>query len=97
MAVDEGTETVYEILEEIVETASAIILNNYVKNQIYPYTVNDAKDKILRVIAVCCRELPWLWVDLMKHPLPCSWSLWPGMRGRRTLPMTLLGFQMSVS
>ena len=55
IAVDDGTEAVYGILEEIVSKASAIVLHNYVKKQMYPYTVNDAKSKILRVILVCSR------------------------------------------
>ncbi len=49
---DDGIETVYEIVEEIVENASFIVLNNYVRNEIYPYAVEDAKNKILKVMAV---------------------------------------------
>ena len=49
---DDGTELVYELLEEIVNNATCIILNNYVKNEIYPYAVEDAKSEILKVIAV---------------------------------------------
>lgn len=57
---DDGTELVYELLEEIVNNASSIVLNNYVKNEIYPYAVEDAKNKILEVIAVGRNNSPLL-------------------------------------
>lgn len=52
IATDDGVETVYELVEEVVQRASDIVFERYIENEIYPYAVREVKKAILRVIAV---------------------------------------------
>lgn len=59
--IDEGVETVCEIVEEIVKNASDLIYEKYLREAAFGYAVLDAKEKMLNIIAVSASFL------LMQH------------------------------
>lgn len=52
LEVDEGIVTVCEVVDEIVKRASDVIYAKYLEDAAYGYAVQDAKENILRSIAV---------------------------------------------
>lgn len=52
LEVDEGVNTVCEVVEEVVKNASDIIYEKFLKEAAYGYAVLDAKEKMIKIIAV---------------------------------------------
>jgi hypothetical protein len=52
IAIDDGVEVVYELVEEVVNRATSIVFERYIEAEIYPYAVRDVKESILRIISV---------------------------------------------
>ncbi len=51
---DDGVETVYELVDDVVCRASDIIFEHYIEREIFPYAVQAAKKSILKTMAVSC-------------------------------------------
>ena len=51
---DDGDEFILDIIEDVCSSAMDSIFQNYIQNQLVPYTVVQAKDAILQIIEVCC-------------------------------------------
>lgn len=52
IAVDDGVETVYELVDDVVCRASDIIFEHYIEREIFPYAVQAAKKSILKTMAL---------------------------------------------
>ena len=52
IAVDDGVEIVYELMEDVIGRASSIVFEHYIEAEVYPYAIQDVKTSILKIIAV---------------------------------------------
>ena len=50
--VNEGVEVVCELVEEVAKITFSIVYSHYLEEQAFPYSVNDAKHSLLKVIEV---------------------------------------------
>lgn len=49
---DQAQEFVWEIIDEVLNNADKIIFDGYIKRQLIPFTVQEAKTAILHIIDV---------------------------------------------
>lgn len=52
LSVEEGVEAVCELVDELVEKASKVVFDHYLEKEAFSYTVQDAKEIILGILAV---------------------------------------------